>query len=65
MGSNGVWCASGLRDGEKPDWGFMGDCLDDPNGYPATEKRYWVEAEIEIPSEDVEPVKGEVSLANS
>lgn len=65
MGSNGEWSATGVRSGENPDWAMLGDFIDKNGEYPATERRYWVEAEIEVPSEEAEPVKGEVHLANA
>lgn len=62
-GSNGMWNATGVRDGEQPDWGLLSDFLDCGGEYPATEKRFWVEAEIEFPDAE-EVVQGAVSKEN-
>ena len=63
IGSNGKWTAWSSQDGLEPDWGCMGDCLDINGIYPPTEKRFWVEVEIEVPIEEADTVKGELSEA--
>jgi len=60
VGSNGIWTAWGSQNGLEPDWACMGDCLDINGIYPPTEKRFWVEVEIEIPTEEGETVEGQV-----
>lgn len=54
MSATGVWCSIGVRDNEEPDWRLLAECIDDTNGHTSTAKRYWIETEIEIPTEATE-----------